>query len=194
MSVIGMSVLNATHVDVINHSNQAANKKFKRILAALVPLNLALIRTVKIKSIEQQDMQSILHMRRLLSVERTRLINHIRGLLSEYGIVVAQRAATVRKEVPRILEDAENKLTDVFRRFLNRQYLRLIDIENELNEYRDYIETTVKSNDTCKRLTTMPGVGSIVSISLTSWMGDGRQFKRGRNASAALGLIPRQDI
>jgi transposase len=181
-------------VDVINHSNQAANKKFKRILAALVPLNLALIRTVKIKSIEQQDMQSILHMRRLLSVERTRLINHIRGLLSEYGIVVAQRAATVRKEVPRILEDAENKLTDVFRRFLNRQYLRLIDIENELNEYRDYIETTVKSNDTCKRLTTMPGVGSIVSISLTSWMGDGRQFKRGRNASAALGLIPRQDI
>lgn len=151
------------------------------------------IRTVAIKSIEQQDQQSILHMRRLLNVERTRLINHIRGLLSEYGIVIAQRASTVKKEVPRILEDAENELTNVFRQFLNRQYLRLLDIEKELSAYQDYIEATVKSNDTCQRLITMPGVGSIVSISLTSWMGDGYQFKRGRDASAALGLIPRQN-
>ncbi len=93
----------------------------------------------------------------------------MQDLLSEYGIVVAQRAATVRNEVPRIFEDSGNELTDVFRQFLNRQYLRFLDIEKELSEYQDYIEATVKSNDTCQRLTTMPGVGSIVSISLTGY-------------------------
>lgn len=151
------------------------------------------IRPVAIKTVEQQDEQSILHMRRLLIVERTRLINHIRGLLSEYGIVIAKSAATVRKEIPLILEDADNGLTDIFRQFLNRQYSRLLDIEEELQFHQIYIESTVKDDDTCQRLISMPGIGSIVSISLKSWIGDGKQFKRGRDASAALGLVPRQN-
>ncbi|CAK3013168.1 IS110 family transposase [Vibrio splendidus] len=150
------------------------------------------IRSVAIKTIEQQDEQSILHMRRLLNVERTRLINHIRGLLGEYGIVVIKSAAAIRKEIPLILEDADNPLTDIFRKFIHRQYLRLLDIEEELKLYQHYVESTVKTDDTCQRLISMPGIGPIVSISLKAWMGDGQQFKRGRDASAALGLVPRQ--
>ncbi|MCF4176419.1 IS110 family transposase [Vibrio sp. McD22-P3] len=150
------------------------------------------IRSVAIKTIEQQDEQSILHMRRLLNVERTRLINHIRGLLGEYGIIVIKSASAIRKETPLILENADNGLTDIFRQFIHRQYLRLLDIEEELQLYQDYIDTVVKVDDTCRRLTSMPGIGPIVSISLKSWMGDGTQFKRGRDASAALGLVPRQ--
>lgn len=131
-------------------------------------------------------------MRRLLIVERTRLINHIRGLLSEYGIVIAKSAATVRKEIPLILEGADNRLTDIFRQFLNRQYSRLLHIE-ELHFHQIYIESTAKDDDICQRLISMPGIGSIVSISLKSWIGDGKQFKRGRDASAALGLVLRQN-
>lgn len=44
------------------------------------------IRPVPIKTLEQQDVQTFLKMRRLVSVERTQLINHVRGLLAEYGI------------------------------------------------------------------------------------------------------------
>ncbi|EET8462328.1 IS110 family transposase [Escherichia coli] len=32
----------------------------------------------------------------------------------------------------------------------------------------------------------------MVSQAIKSWMGDGKQFKRGRDASATLGLVPRQ--
>lgn len=78
----------------------------------------------------------------------------------------------------------------MFRQFLNRQYLRLLNIEKELSTYQDYIGASVKSNDTCQRLITMPSVGSIVIISLTSWTGDGYQFKRGRDASACFRTNP----
>ncbi|EBE2443055.1 transposase [Salmonella enterica] len=44
----------------------------------------------------------------------------------------------------------------------------------------------------CKRLLAIPGFGPLVSQAIKSWMGDGKQFRRGRETSAALGLVPRQ--
>ncbi|EOW9250639.1 MULTISPECIES: IS110 family transposase [Vibrio harveyi group] len=150
------------------------------------------IRQVAVKSLGQQDEQSILQTRRLLSVEQTRLINHIRGLLSEYGIVIEKSVPAFKRELPLVLEDATNGLTDTFRMLLNRQHQRLLELCEELQWYHDYIKSVAKEDDTCQRLVTMPGIGPIVGMTLKAWMGDGQQFKRGRDASAALGLVPRQ--
>ncbi|EEX2798058.1 transposase [Escherichia coli] len=50
----------------------------------------------------------------------------------------------------------------------------------------------VRQDPVCKRLLAIPGFGPLVSQAIKSWMGDGKQFRRGRDASAALGLVPRQ--
>jgi hypothetical protein len=70
------------------------------------------IRPVPIKTLEQQDVQTFLKMHRLVSMERTQLINHVRGLIAEYGIVFSKGATELHQKLPALLEDAENELTD----------------------------------------------------------------------------------
>ena len=150
------------------------------------------IRPVSVKTIEQQDEQSFLQMRRHLSLERTRLINHVRGLLAEYGIVFKQGGTVLRARLPEILEDGDIAVSDDLRILLNRQYERIISLDDEIEWYENQLKQKVKHDEVCQRLIDIPGFGPVVSKSMKAWMGDGRQFKRGRDASAALGLVPRQ--
>ncbi|MFX5668595.1 IS110 family transposase, partial [Acinetobacter baumannii] len=73
------------------------------------------MRFVGVKQIEQQDIQAVHRIRERLVSERTALANQMRGLLMEYGIVVAQGIQQLRKKLPLILEDAENELSDYTR-------------------------------------------------------------------------------
>lgn len=150
------------------------------------------IRPVAVKSLEQQDEQTFLKMRQHISGARTRLINHVRGLLAEYGVVLSKGSHVLRKELPFILEDNENGLSDEFRELLFRQYTQLERLDEELQWYNERLAVKAKQEDVCQRLIEVPGIGPVVSIFLKAWMGDGQQFKRGRDASAALGVVPKQ--
>ena len=69
------------------------------------------MRFVPIKSVEQQDIQNLHRQRERIKKARTALVNQVRGLLAEYGIVINKGVAAVRKGLPELLEDAENGLT-----------------------------------------------------------------------------------
>lgn len=150
------------------------------------------VRAVPIKSIEQQDHQALHRMRNLCVRERTRLVNQIRGLLGEYGLVVPQGISSARKVLPVVLGDAENGLTEAFRALLERQYQRLLVLDEEVDWYDLQLKLQGQQDDVCRRLQEIPGFGPLVSSAVKGWMGDGHQFRRGRDASAALGLVPRQ--
>lgn len=150
------------------------------------------IRGVRLKTVSEQDAQTLLVLRRSVDKERTRLVNQIRGLLAEYGVVIPKGVASVRGQLPELLEDAENGLSPRIRQLLGRQYKRLLQIEEELSWYDRELVRQVKTDETCQRLDEVPGFGVVVSCAMKHWLGDGRQFKRGRDASAALGVIPRQ--
>lgn len=150
------------------------------------------VRQVRPKSVEQQDEQAFHGIRQSLSREKVRLSNQLRGLLLEYGIAIAKGCATLKREVPLILEEAENGLTPRFRMLLQRQYQRFLALETELAWYDDQLKQQVNQDEACIRLMEVPAVGPVVASAVKSWMGDGKQFKRGRDASAALGLVPRQ--
>lgn len=150
------------------------------------------IRPVIIKSIEQQDTQSFHRIRRQLVGEQTRLANQIRGLLAENGIVMRKGVSVVRRDIPEILGDADNGLSERFRALLCRQHQRFLDLDEELAWYKAQLVAEAKSDETCRRLSDVPGFGPVVSSAFKSWIGDGKQFKRGRDASAALGVVPRQ--
>ncbi len=150
------------------------------------------IRPVPVKSIEQQDEQGFHRIRKQLTGERTRLCNQLRGLLGEYGIVMAKGVSSVRSKLPGILEDIENQLTPRMRELLDRQYQRLQELDKELSWYDVRLAEQSKTDEVCQRLVAVPGIGPVVSSVLKSWMGDGKQFVRGRDASASLGVVPRQ--
>jgi transposase len=150
------------------------------------------IRPVPIQTVAQQDARMFLNFRRQVLATRTRLVNQTRGALAEYGIVVPRGIAALRRALPEILEDAENELSPAMRALLERQRQRLVELDTEVAWYDAQVEQRVQEEPACGRLLAIPGVGPLVGLALKTWMGDGRQFDRGRAASAALGIVPRQ--
>jgi len=150
------------------------------------------MRFVAIKTIEQQDIQAVHRIRSGLVQQRTAKVNQIRGLLAEYGIVVERRVEKLRKALPLLLEDAENGLSIDFRALLQSLQQDLIALDDRVSEMDKKIQQLASSNATAKRLQQIPGIGPITATALVCSIGDAKQFKRGRDLAAWLGLTPRQ--
>jgi transposase len=73
---------------------------------------------VAIKSEEQQSVLMVHRARTLVMANRTAQVNQIRGLLGEFGLVVPRGVARLRRELPSILEDAQNGLPALAREVL----------------------------------------------------------------------------
>ena len=147
---------------------------------------------VSIKSFEQHDIQSLHRIRELTKKTRTSLVNQIRGILMEYGVVIPQGISHIRNKMPLILEDAENELTSQIRRLLADLYEYLHELDTKVKSYDCKIECICKEHDICKRLSRIEGVGAITATALYSSLGTGHQFKKGRDMSAWIGLVPKQ--
>lgn len=150
------------------------------------------MRFVTIKTVEHQDLQATHRVRSQLVSQRTEKVNQIRGLLAEYGLVVGQRIETLRKALPDFLEDAEIVLTGEFRVLLEglRQDLQALDERVKTLDKR--IQQQADSHPSAKRLQKIPGIGPLTATALIGAVGDDRQFKRGRDMAAWLGLTPGQ--
>ncbi len=147
------------------------------------------IRGVPIKSIEQQEEQLVHRIRARLVRDRTALANQLRGMLCEHGIVVAQGIGHIRRAIS--IQISNDTLSVLFRELLQRQYDRLCGLDEEIAHYDQQLKQ-LSSQVIQKRLQQLPGFGPIVSSAFSCWLGDGQQFKRGRDAAAALGVVPRQ--
>ncbi|NRP11197.1 MULTISPECIES: IS110 family transposase [unclassified Marinobacterium] len=150
------------------------------------------IRPVLPKTVDEQDDSTFARIRQQLVHDRTRLANHIRGILAEYGIVLPVGLHILKRSLPEILEDADNQLTYRMRLLLSRQRERLMALDEEVDWYDEQLKQSVEKDSACQRMLAIPGVGDIVAHALKQWMGNGQQFSKGRDASAALGLVPRQ--
>ncbi len=150
------------------------------------------MRFVAIKTVSQQDLQAIHRVRSQLVRQRTEKVNQIRGLLAEYGIVVGQRIEVLRKALPNLLEEGENGLTHAFRVLLSGLQQDLSGLDERVKELDKRIQRQADADPQAKRLQQIPGIGPVTATALVSGVGDGKQFKRGRDMAAWLGLTPRQ--
>lgn len=150
------------------------------------------MRFVPVKTIEQQDIQALHRIRSELVHQRTAKVNQIRGLLGEYGITVAQRITALRKKLPEILEDAENGLTVGFRLLLDGLREDLVNLDERIATMDHAIQKLAQEHAAAKRLQQLRGIGPITATALIAAIGDGRMFKRGRDAAAWCGLVPGQ--
>lgn len=150
------------------------------------------IRPVRVKTVAEQDQELFDSLRHQIGRDHTRLINQIRALLAEYGIVIPRGVAALYKALPELLDDDNSALTPTLRLVLQRQHQRLLQLRDERDWYEHQIKLQTHQDEVCCRLREVPGIGPIVSLALKNWMRDGGQFACGRDASAALGLVPRQ--
>jgi transposase len=150
------------------------------------------MRFVSVKTIAQQDLQAIHRIRSELVRQRTAKVNQIRGFLAEYGLVVGRQVATLRRALPELLEDAENGLSFDFRALLEDLRQDLIRLDERVSEMDKKIHTLAHSMPAAKLLQSIPGIGPMIATAIVCAVGDGKQFKRGRDLAAWLGLTPRQ--
>ncbi|QPL38743.1 IS110 family transposase [Erythrobacter sp. A30-3] len=148
------------------------------------------MRFVPLKSVEQQDLQALHRTRDRLVVQRTALINHTRGLLAEYGIVMPAGASRFRLKIDKMIETAE--LSDLAKPLFRQLVEEYRDLDTRVSALDDMLVKICRTDERCKRLTTLPGVGPIVATSLVAAIDDGQHFKSGRALSAWIGLVPRQ--
>lgn len=150
------------------------------------------MRYVAVKSVEQQDVQALHRMRQLAVEQRTAQVNQIRGLLLEYGVDIPQGRANVRRNLPDILENAENGLTMRFREALAVLYEELVHLDDRVGWYDKQIKQIAQTDECAQRLLTIPGIGPMIATGLLSAIGDINAFKNGRELAAWMGLVPRQ--
>lgn len=150
------------------------------------------MRYVPVKSDEQQAVLSLHRVRQGLIKERTALINQLRGLLSEFGLIMPKGRYSAQHHIPDILEDAGNGLPMLARRLMYDTYLRLQTLNEQILAYDRELNHLVKDSAPAQQLMTVPGVGAITATALLASVGDPKQFKNGRQFAAWLGLTPRQ--
>lgn len=150
------------------------------------------MRFVPAKSVEQQDIQSLHRVRSRLVSSRTQQANQIRGLLSEYGIVLPEHISQLRRSLPIILEDATNELTAFSRRLFASLYEELLSVEEKIQVIDEQIRAVYQASEPCRRIAAVEGIGPLIATALVAAMSDGKMFKNGRQFAAWLGLVPRQ--
>jgi len=150
------------------------------------------MRFVPIKSAQQQNIQALHRIRSGLVQERTAKANRIRGLLGEYGIVFSARINVLRKALPEVLEDGDNGLLPAFRSLLEGLRQDLVYLDERVSELDRSIEQLAREHADASRLMSLRGVGPITATALVAALGDGSDFKRGRDVSAWAGLVPGQ--
>lgn len=150
------------------------------------------MRFVSVKTIDQQDLQSLHRIRSLAVQQRTAHVNQIRGLLLEYGIVIPQGRSHVRKHLPDLLESVDNGLTPVFRELLSLMYDELVNLDERIETFGQRIEQAARNDPRAQWLMSIPGVGPMVATALLSTVGDVDHFRSGRELAAWVGLVPRQ--
>ena len=150
------------------------------------------MRFVTVKSVAQQDIQAAHRIRSELIKQRTAKANQIRGLVAEYGLVAPLTLGALRGAIPDWLEDADNGLTTHFRALLHSLQADLVALDERVLDLDRQIERLADSHEVTRRLQQLRGVGPMVATALVATVGDARQYHRGRQMAASIGLTPRQ--
>ena len=146
------------------------------------------MRFVPVKT-EAQQAQLCVHRARQAFVEaRTATLNRIRGLLSEFGIVLPLKAATVRREAALRLEDLPGLSNLVIGDLLSEVHR----LDERVAQYDRHIAQMAREDERARRLMRLAGVGETTATALVSMIGNGHEFKCGRQLAAWLGLVPGQ--
>jgi transposase len=126
---------------------------------------------------------------------RTAKVNQVRGLLTEYGIVIAQSRGQCRRALPVILEDGENGLSVDFRALLSGLYEDLVALDQRLVQLDAAVHDSVRQHALARRLSELPGIGPLTASAMLTVLPDAKQaahFKNARQFAAFLGLTPKQ--
>jgi transposase len=146
------------------------------------------MRFVPVKSAEQQALLVLHRVRQGFVTERTATINRMRGLLAEFGVVLALRSKTVRQQAA----GASEHLPVLVRRAIAEllEHLRLLD--ERIAAHDREMEAQARRCEPARRLMKIRGIGPTTALAIVATVGNAWEFKNGRQFAAWIGLVPSQ--
>jgi transposase len=147
------------------------------------------MRTVAVKTAAQQARAMLFRTRDLLVGQRTQLVNALRGHLAEHGVILGKGLGNVVRLAARLDEDDLPELV----RDMGRLYLdQIAQISAEIDKLDERIAAAARESDVARRLQEVPGIGPVCAMAIATFAPQMQEFRRGRDFSAWLGLVPRQ--
>jgi transposase len=147
---------------------------------------------VAIKTEAQQAVLAMHRMRQQLIKFRTMQMNGLRGLLTEYGEVMAKSRAALDEAMPEVLERLECRLPKMLIDSLRGQWENLEQIDQQIHDLERRLMEWKKTDSSVMAISAIPGVGLLTATAAVATIGDAKAFKSGRELAAWLGLVPRQ--
>jgi transposase len=149
------------------------------------------MRFVTLKSEAQLDLQVLHRARERLVQERTALINQLRAVVLERGVILPKGRSALMRRLDELMADglAFSARAD---RLLEELREEWAGIDQRIKAYDDEFTSMTREDAQARRLATIPGIGAINATALLAAVGDGSAFAKGRDLAAWLGLTPRQ--
>jgi transposase len=150
------------------------------------------VKTVAVKTEAQQAVLAMHRMRQQLVKFRTMQSNGLRGLLAEYGEVMAVGRAALNRGIPDALARLNERLPNVLIETLREQWDMLGKIDQQIAQIEQRLQAWMQQDKACKTIAGIPGVGLLTATAAIATMGNASTFKSGREFAAWLGLVPGQ--
>lgn len=147
------------------------------------------MRFVTPKTVSQQTLSALHRVRDSLVRDKVRTTNQMHGFLLEFGVTLPVGNAVVRR-LPALL--AEHSLPPLLVAILEHLLAHFKYLSEQIGEIEKELNRQLADDAIAQRLLTIPGVGAITASLLASELGDGKQYRCGRDFAAAVGLVPRQ--
>ena len=151
------------------------------------------MRFVPVKTASMQAVLALHRARQGFVKARTAQANQIRGLLAEFGIVIAKGIGHIDVRLPEILEDGDNGLPGMMRELLQRLGQNLKDMDRQVGETERQIKLWHQDNEQSCKLEAIAGIGPITASAMVAMLGDAKSFKTARQVPAWLGMVPRHE-
>ena len=151
------------------------------------------MRFVPTKTPEQQSGLVLHRTRHLFIRQQTSLINAIRAHLAEFGVVAPVGRRGVEELLQLVADPADKRVPETARACLSALGVHLRRIKEQVLELDRKITAWHRSSEMSRRLDDCPGVGPALATALVATVAEPRAFRSGRNFSAWIGLVPKQN-
>jgi transposase len=150
------------------------------------------MRFVALKSPEQQALLALHRLREGLVDARTALVNQLRGLLGEFGVVVAAGRRRFEQALPRLIAQDSHEVPTLLREALEPMRLHLVGLNEQISQLEARIAAWHRQSEVSRRAAEVPGVGTLTASAAVATIGDPHVFDSGRGFAAWLGITPGQ--
>src|SRR5690242_2230592 len=129
------------------------------------------MRFVPPKSPEQLAIQALHRVRQRLVRSRTRLVNQIRGILAEHGVVIARDIWRLRRALGEITGNATDNLNALLRVLVIEAQAELIELDGRIASCDRRIRELYRTSEMCQRLGEIEGIGPVTATALIAAVG-----------------------